>query len=104
VNTNNSDKLYYDLYDLLICYFTMFFSPEAPHIITMVRLPQTCKFRCVYVQYLNSYPKPQVSQAKCFEIFILSEREVYHEMCHIAISKIVRFRKDYPQTGEDMNF
>jgi hypothetical protein len=35
---------------------------------------------------------------------MLSERELYHDICHIAISKIVKFRKDYPQTGEDMNF
>jgi hypothetical protein len=36
---------------------------------------------------------------------IFSEKEVYHEICHIAISKIiVKFRKDYPQSGEDLNF
>jgi hypothetical protein len=39
-----------------------------------------------------------------FEIIILSGREVYHDICHIANSKFVKFRKDYPQTGEDMNF
>jgi hypothetical protein len=34
----------------------------------------------------------------------LSEREVYHGICHIVISKIVKFRKDYQQTGDYMNF
>jgi predicted ATPase len=31
-----------------------------------------------------------------FEIIVLSEREVYHEICHGAISKIVKFRIDCP--------
>jgi hypothetical protein len=26
-----------------------------------------------------------------------------HKINNIAISKIVKYRKDYPQTGEDMN-
>jgi hypothetical protein len=48
--------------------------------------------------------KTFITLAWNFEIFILSEREVYHDICHIAISKIVKFHKDYPQTGEDVNF
>jgi hypothetical protein len=43
--------------------------------------------------------KTEVFKAWHFEIFILSEREVYHDICHIAIGKSVKFRKDYPQTA-----